>query len=149
MRYWFNSYQRFMDELWMPFSFKKSICPELGAQLRTEFGFVGKRVRGVARQHDVFEPRLHRTNGLGVAEDVELARCYRIKHLLRHLGSRHLARADGLADHGLADELALGRLARSQLARAVAVAVVDARGHEVRAQHAGTDLVGHQRKILV
>ena len=73
----------------------------------------------------------------------------RVEHLLRHFGCRDLAAAHGLVAHGLADELALGGLFRRQVLRAVAVALADAGGHKVRAQHAGADLVGNERQVLV
>ena len=84
-----------------------------------------------------------------MAVDVELVGRHRVEHLLRHLRRRDLARADGLVDHGPADQLAAGRLFSLKSGRPVALTLADSCRHEVRAQHAGADLVADKTQVLI
>jgi len=115
-------------------------------EFHAQLGFVRKRAGRVARLKNVFQPRLHRADRLGVAIDVELVGSHRVKHFLRHISRRDLAGAHGLVAHGLADELATRWFGRFQLVRAVAMTLADAGGHKEGAQHRGADLVGNQRR---
>jgi hypothetical protein len=99
-----------VDSVLFPSSPGTCAARAVGAQL----GLAGKGVGGVAHLQHVFHARLHRSHGLGVAVDVELALRGGVEHLLRHFGCRDLAAAHGLVAHGLADELALGGLFRGR-----------------------------------
>jgi hypothetical protein len=83
-----------------------------------------------------------------VAEDIEAPRAHRVEDKLGHLKRTDLAGADRLLGHRLLDALAACRRLVARM-RAVALAVRDARGDEVRAQHRRGDLVRHERQVLV
>ena len=85
-----------------------------------------------------------------MAEDVEAVFVHRVEDELRHLRRRHLATRHRLLDHGLGDELAAcGLDVLPQGVGPVALAVVDAGGHEVGAQHMGVHLLADQGQVLV
>ena len=99
--------------------------------------------------HDGIKSRLRIAQGFGMAVDVKLVCLDGIKHQLCDLGRTHFATAHRLVAHGLANQLALRGLGSGQTVRSVALALVDASWHKVRAKHTGTHLLAHQHQVLV
>ena len=81
-----------------------------------------------------------------MAVDVKAVGGHGIKHLLRHIGRRHVATGHSFGGAGFPHLLAAGfdGVGILQAGRPVAAALVDAGGDKKRAQHAGADLLRDQ-----